>query len=307
MAELAEQLRARSIVFDLAMSFLAESRKDKHQRLWLYLREVSSTFALEASTSGLVNQVLDQAIELQHSYDALEYFRTTYCLRAPDHEELSSEIKRVVNAVENGAQLNVAVTEEHWGIMLSQQMRDVAASTYRLKNSLLFRDQWQIAERSIADEASGAQAEPTAAGSDPPSLSVSVLVDRVYSAATNAFQTNCKRMLSAEEPITLKEVAHIFGTPLKQADAEALKASLPTELRLMFLGGEPTPDEQGALPFPVLVLHDQLLDFAGLRRTLTDATALRGLVANVVDVDDAEAEPTEVQALADELVALGEL
>ena len=307
MAELAEQLRARSIVFDLAMSFLAESRKDKHHTLWLYLREVSSTFALEASTSGLVNQVLDQAIELQHSYDALEYFRTTYCLRAPDHEELSSEIKRVVNAVENGAQLNVAVTEEHWGIMLSQQMRDVAASTYRLKNSLLFRDQWQIAERSIADEASGAQAEPTAAGSDPPSLSVSVLVDRVYSAATNAFQTNCKRMLSAEEPITLKEVAHIFGTPLKQADAEALKASLPTELRLMFLGGEPTPDEQGALPFPVLVLHDQLLDFAGLRRTLTDATALRGLVANVVDVDDAEAEPTEVQALADELVALGEL
>ena len=66
-AALAQQLRERSIQVNHALPFLLESQKDRHETLWLYLREASSIFAEEANARGVVDKVLDQAVKLQSS------------------------------------------------------------------------------------------------------------------------------------------------------------------------------------------------------------------------------------------------
>lgn len=305
-ATLAEQLRTRSITLKRASTLLPESYKDKHHTLWLYLREaVPNLFFDEADTRDIVERVRHEICALHSTYDALEHFRVTFCRRAPDLNELTREVQRVIAAAKDTVTLEHAMTEEHWGVKLSPLVRKVAESTYRLRNSLLFLDQWQLAERRIAGAETDNDDQTDDLDIDMKLLEASDtsrLVTEVYPSASNAFQSNCKRMLNATEPITLSEVAHIFGTPLKQADADALEASLPTELSLMFQGDEPTPDEQRTM----LLLHDQLRRFANFRRTLMDASALKGFVTNVVDAGTKAAD-SEVQKLAEKLVTLGQL
>lgn len=297
---LGEELRERSIGLKRAVTLLSDSRKDGHHTLLLYMQAAGSMLS-----GALLDSVLEQVLDLQRAYMALDSFRIELCRGAPDFETLTDEVRRVQQAMRDDVPLRDADREDHWGAALNPRVREVAATTYRLRQSLLFRQEWETAKQGVTSSCPDKMREASGSTDDTgPALEVETLVHHVYEQAFASFQTNCKRMLDLDNPITIQEVAHILGTPLEQADADHLTETLPTELRLMF-SGEPTPEEGRAMH----ELLQQLNHYARMRKTLTDASAIEGLVTNLLARGDepVDVEPLDVERLAVELIQLGQL
>ena len=65
------------------------------------------------------------------------------CHGSIDYDELSAEVRRVRQAAKDDVALVHAQEETHWGEMLTPRLREVAMTTHRLKQSLLFRQEWE--------------------------------------------------------------------------------------------------------------------------------------------------------------------
>ena len=291
-SRLTGQLLDRKLVFHRAFKLLVESEKDGHAMLIEYVRvcmtimsprpelklssdgtQTTSVNVFEATVPALR---LAEIRALQSTYDALEYFRAMHCSKASDFGPFTAEVARVMRGRDQGVLLCRATDEEYWGPLLSLRTREVAEESFRLRNSRLFLQEWLQAYTERA--ASTTDGEPSA-------LTVEDLVEAVHPAAFSTFQANCRRMLDTANPITLKEVAHILGTPLEQAFAQRLEADVPRELELMLQGEEPTPEQRQQLD----QLREQLICYARLRKTLCDASALVGLTRNLVSSGESDA------------------
>jgi len=223
------------------------------------------------------NQLMDDVRQLRATHDALEHFNEHRVSidRVVDRDAFAGDVHRVRQL--DGVPLGTAEAEEHWGAILTPDVRQAAETAFRLRGSKLFGDEWQRALTSAAEQ-----------------LHVAELV-QVCRNASQAFRAKSEQMLSNEQ-LMVSEVAQIFEGPQSREAVETLLRMLPNELELMFPGQSSS--------FGVVQLKGKLEWFAKTVLTLQDAAALLGLASNLGVATPSEG--SRLGTLAEELIGIGE-
>ena len=270
-------LDSASITVAAGLQVLRESAKSDHGAIRMYLE------ALSLDTERPV-QILAAIEALLQTHEELEHFLQR-CGAADDHEAFEERLQRIKQLEElclnktgycparTGGQpmpANDCVADEYFQTF-TPEIREAAKTCFRLRNSQLFTQEWNEAERARAEVAEAAGEECT----------VHLLSTEVYEAAKASFFLKCTHLID-DEDITLGAVRHILGTQLK-------REMLDEELELLF-SNQPRAR--------VEALQHRLVWFTSLPNTMRDASAVDGLVKHLC-TEDSE-ERTEEGELLDE-------
>ena len=272
-------LDSASITVAAGLQVLRESAKSDHGTIRMYLE------ALSLDTERPV-QILAAIEALLQTHEELENFLHR-CGAAADHETFEERLQRIKQleglclnktgycpARTDGQPMpaNDCVADEYFQTF-TPEIREAAKTCFRLRNSQLFTQEWDEAERARTKVAEAASEECT----------VHLLSTEVYEAAKASFFRKCTQLIDNED-ITLGVVRHILGTQLK-------REVLEEELELLFSDS----DQPRA---KVEALQHRLVWFTSLPNTMRDASAVDGLVKHLC-TEDSE-ERTEEGELLDE-------
>ena len=271
-------LDSASITVAAGLQVLRESAKSDHGAIRMYLE------ALSLDTERPV-QILAAIEALLQTHEELEHFLQR-CGAADDHEAFEERLLRIkqleglclnktgycpartggqsmpVNDCIRGQSMsaNDCVADEYFQTF-TPEIREAAKTCFRLRNSQLFTQEWNEAERARAEVAEAAGEECT----------VHLLSTEVYEAAKASFFIKCTQLIDNED-ITLGAVRHILGTQLK-------REMLEEELELLF-SNQPRAR--------VEALKHRLVWFTSLPNTMRDASAIDGLVKHLCTEDSEE-------------------
>ena len=271
---LSASIRTRKIHVDIVDDLLVHSGRINGHRA---LSDYGSAVGHAHVQPPACNKLIDDVRQLRATHEALEHFNEHRVSidRVDDRDAFADDVHRVRQL--DGVPLSTAESEEHWGAILTPDVREAAETAFRLRGSKLFGDEWQRALELAAGQ-----------------LHVAELV-QVCRNASQAFRAKSEQMLSNEQ-LMVSEVAQIFERPQSREAVETLLRMLPNELELMF------PDRSGSPG--VLRLSGKLEWFAKMVRTLQDASALLGLASNLGVATPSAG--SSLGKLADELISFGQ-
>ena len=256
-----------SITVADGLQILRESAKSAHGTIRRYLEAL--TLDIERP-----DQILAAIEALLQTHEELEHFLQR-CGAAHDHESFEQHLQRIkqleglclnktgYRPARAGGQptpVNEGIAHEYFQTF-TLEIREVAQTCFRLRNSQLFTQEWNEAERARTEVTEAADEE----------LTVHLLSTEVYEAATASFFRNCTQLID-DEDISLGAVRHILGTQLK-------REALEDELNLLFPN---QPRER------VDALHHRLVWFTSLPDTMRDACTFDRLVHHLCTEDSEE-------------------
>ena len=221
--QLAKQLQLRSILITHANDLLSFSRKDDHVTLNHYFSLVANA-TLDAADRDFIfvdktipEQVLTKVESIQRAITILDFFLQGYLTKTSDFDMYSVEVDRIRKAVKKGIPLRMTENESFWGNLLTPKLHTVAATTFRLKDSNIYSNEWNLHVIQYTKD------EPT----------INFLLNEVYEKSFFSYTQKCNQILDDENPITIKQLAQIFGTSLASQNTELSVEAITTELKLI--------------------------------------------------------------------------